>query len=64
MTEYQCNECNMSVKGLQCGKCDAPLQPDKITADNGKEVQVAKCPNDCGKIKSPMCCGHDMAIKH
>jgi hypothetical protein len=24
-------------------------------------VQVSKCPNDHGKIKSPMCCGADMA---
>jgi len=24
-------------------------------------VQVSKCPNDHGKIKSPMCCGADMS---
>jgi hypothetical protein len=24
-------------------------------------VQVSRCPSDHGKIKSPMCCGADMA---
>lgn len=49
----------MSVNA-SCGKCDAPLANDTLTLDNGKEVQVSKCPNDHGKIKSPMCCGKDM----
>ena len=29
--------------------------------DDGSEVQISKCPNDHGKIKSPMCCGEDMS---
>jgi hypothetical protein len=49
----------MSVNAT-CGKCDAPLVNDSLTLDNGAEVQISKCPNDHGKIKSPMCCGQDM----
>ncbi len=57
--ECKCNQCGMGVKGLVCSKCDAELVQDTITA-NGKKVQVAKCPNECGMIKSPTCCGQDM----
>jgi len=57
---YHCETCDMKVKGLVCGKCDAKLVDDIVTTKEGKIVQVAKCPNDCGKIKSPQCCGHDM----
>lgn len=60
--EYQCTDCGMAVKGLTCGKCDAELEHCQITVD-GKTVQVAQCPNNCGKIKSPQCCGHDMEPK-
>lgn len=49
----------MEVKGLVCGKCDAELVKDKVKKD-GREVNVAKCPNGCGMIKSPTCCGQDM----
>ena len=59
MATYECAVCGMSVNA-SCGKCDAPLVNDTLTLDNGKEVQVSKCPNDHGKIKSPMCCGKDM----
>lgn len=57
--EYHCSDCGMVVKGVICGKCDAELVHDEIIVD-GKPVQVSKCPNGCGKIKSPQCCGHDM----
>jgi hypothetical protein len=49
----------MSVNAT-CGKCDAPLVNDSLKLDNGNSVQISKCPNDHGKIKSPMCCGQDM----
>ena len=29
--------------------------------DDGTTVQISKCPNDHGKIKSPLCCGEDMS---
>lgn len=61
--EYHCSSCNMSVKALVCAKCDAELVPDEITKKDGTKVQVACCPNHCGKIKSPQCCGADMAGK-
>jgi len=50
----------MSVNA-SCGECDAPLVNDAIQKDDGSSVQVSKCPNEHGKIKSPMCCGADMA---
>ena len=48
---YKCNVCKMW----------APLIDDSLRLDDGTEVQISKCPNDHGKIKSPMCCGEDMA---
>ena len=44
-----------------CGACDAPLVNDTLAKDDGSTVQISRCPNDHGKIKSPMCCGADMA---
>ena len=49
----------MSVNAT-CGKCDESLVNDILTLDNGLEVQISICPNDHGKIKSPLCCGQDM----
>jgi len=60
MAEYECCDCGMGVKGLTCTSCGLELEHGTLTTDDGTEVQVSKCPNDCGKIKSPMCCGHDM----
>lgn len=57
--ECKCSKCGMGVKGLTCSKCNASLVQDTITKDN-HPIQVAKCPNGCGKIKSPTCCGQDM----
>jgi hypothetical protein len=60
--EYHCSKCDMGVKGMACSKCGAELVNDTISVAD-KTVQVAKCPEGCGKIKSPQCCGHDMAEK-
>ena len=60
MATYECNHCGMAVNAT-CAKCDAPLVNGMLALDDGTEVQVSKCPNDHGKIKSPMCCGQDMA---
>tara|TARA_Y100000590_G_C15358870_1_gene878106 strand:+ start:91 stop:285 length:195 start_codon:yes stop_codon:yes gene_type:complete len=62
MTTYQCQECGMSVNAT-CGKCNEPLIDDILKKDDGSEVQISKCPNDHGKIKSPSCCGADMSCK-
>ena len=51
MATYECSKCGMSVNAT-CGKCDDPLVDDTIDV-NGTSVQVSKCPNDHGKIKSP-----------
>ena len=40
---------------------DSKLVDDLLKLDNGNEVQISKCPNEHGKIKSPMCCGDDMS---
>lgn len=60
MATYECGKCGMSVNA-SCAKCNTALVNDSITLDDGTSVQVSKCPNGCGKIKSPMCCGDDMA---
>ena len=60
METYKCQKCGMSVN-VSCGKCDSPLVNDILILDNGSEVQISKCPNGHGKIKSPLCCGDDMS---
>jgi hypothetical protein len=60
MATYECSKCGMAVNAT-CAKCDAPLVNDILKLDDGQEVQISKCPNGHGKIKSPMCCGEDMS---
>ena len=60
MATYKCEKCDMSVNA-SCGHCDAALENDTLTLDSGAEVQISKCPNGHGKIKSPLCCGQDMS---
>ena len=60
MATYECSNCGMSVNAT-CGKCGAPLVDDILKLENGSKVQISKCPNDHGKIKSPTCCGNDMS---
>ena len=62
MATYECSKCGMSVN-VTCGKCNSQLVNDNLKLDDladGLEVQISKCPNDHGKIKSPLCCGKDM----
>ena len=60
MATYECNKCGMSVNAT-CGKCNETLVNDYLELDNGSNVQISKCPNGHGKIKSPLCCGQDMS---
>ena len=60
MATYECKKCGMSVNA-SCAKCNEPLVNDHILKDDGTTVQISKCSNDHGKIKSPMCCGQDMS---
>ena len=60
MATYECDKCGMSVNAT-CGKCDDVLINDTLDLDNGSSVQISKCPNGHGKIKSPLCCGQDMS---
>lgn len=60
MATYTCDKCGMSVNAF-CAKCDKALQNDTLTKDDGTRVQISKCPDGHGKIKSPLCCGQDMS---
>ncbi len=60
MATYECSICGMGVNAT-CAKCDTPLVDDTLEKDDGTKVQISKCPNGHGKIKSPMCCGQDMS---
>ena len=59
MATYECSACGMAVNAT-CAHCDSPLVDDILTLDDGTKVQISKCPNEHGKIKSPSCCGQEM----
>ena len=59
MATYSCSKCNMAVNA-SCAHCDKPLVNDVLTKPDGTNVQLSRCPDDHGKIKSPLCCGEDM----
>ena len=59
MATYECSECGMAINAT-CAHCDSPLVDDILTLDDGTKVQISKCPNEHGKIKSPSCCGQEM----
>ena len=59
MITYECSSCGMAVNAT-CAKCNEPLVNDLIKKEDGSSVQVSKCPNEHGMIKSPTCCGQDM----
>ena len=63
MSAYTCKKCGMSVGSMTCGKCGKELKHGKITTADGKTVHVSECPAGHGKVKSPMCCGQDMACE-
>ena len=60
MATYTCDKCGMGVN-MTCAKCGSALENDSLTKADGAKVQISKCPNGCGKIKSPLCCGQDMS---
>ena len=60
MATYTCSKCGMAVNAT-CAKCNQPLVNDTLGKPDGSKVQISKCPQGHGKIKSPMCCGEDMA---
>ena len=61
MALYTCGKCGMSVGTMTCGACSKELVHDTLTLDGGAKVDIAKCPEGHGKVKSPMCCGEDMS---
>lgn len=62
MATYTCDKCGTSVN-VTCAECGAELVDDTITTDAGATVEVSKCPAGHGMIKSPLCCGQDMACQ-
>ena len=60
MATYACDKCGMEVNA-SCAKCDQELVHDTLTKADGSTVDVSKCPQGHGKIKSPLCCGQDMS---
>ena len=60
MATYKCDQCGMAVNAT-CAHCDKPLLNDDLIKPDGAKVQISKCPDGHGKIKSPMCCGKDMS---
>ena len=64
MAKYTCSDCGMEVAPIMCGSCGAELVHKELVKDDGSSVSVSECPNDCGKIKSPLCCGLDMEHSH
>jgi len=61
LSNYTCSDCGYEVANIACGKCGSELEYKLITKDDGSTVGVSECPDGCGRIKSPMCCGADMA---
>lgn len=59
MAIYTCEKCGMSIGTMTCGNCGAELVHDTLEVGD-HAVDIAKCPNGHGKVKSPMCCGEDM----
>ena len=59
MTTYECNKCGMSVNAT-CGKYNEKLLNDTLVIENGS-VQISKCLNGQGKIKSPLYREKDIA---
>ena len=59
MTTYECKSCGMAVNA-SCAKCDTPLVDGFLALEDGTKVQVSRCPDCEGKIKSPSCCGVEM----
>jgi len=60
MAKYNCSECGMEVTNITCGKCGCELEYKELAKADGSTVGVSECPNGCGRIKSPICHGHDM----
>jgi len=59
MAAYTCEKCGMSVN-MTCGQCGKNLVHETLTREDGSTVDVSKCPDGHGKIKSPTCCAQDM----
>ena len=62
MATYTCEQCDMSVN-ITCAECGQELAHDTITTDDGREVDVSRCPDGHGMIKSPTCCAEDMTCE-
>lgn len=62
MATYECEKCGMAVN-ITCAKCNAELVDGVLELEDGTKIAVSECPNGCGKIIAPACCGEDMSCK-
>ena len=62
MATYECAKCGMAVN-ITCAKCNAELVDGVLELEDGTKLAVSECPNGCGKIIAPKCCGEDMACE-
>ena len=42
MATYACEKCGMAVNA-SCAKCHVPLVDDRLTLENGQQVNIAQC---------------------
>jgi len=57
---YKCEVCGMGIGSMTCAECNKELEHDSVTTEDGNVINVSKCPDNHGMVKSPMCCGQDM----
>ena len=61
ISEY--NNCGMVINANYAKHCQA-LVDNILRLDDGAEVQISRCPECEGKIKSPSCCGIEMVCNN
>jgi len=60
MAKYLCKNCGMKTGELKCNECHKPLNHIQLQRSNGTIIYIIECENGCQKLKSPICCSHDM----
>jgi hypothetical protein len=61
MARCECESYGMSIN-TSCANCDTPLVDYFLKFKDGTKVQVSRCTDCKGKIKSPSCCGLEMSF--
>jgi len=61
MAIYTCPECGMSIGQMTYGRRGKALVHNVMKKPDVAKADVSMCPSGHGMVKSPMCCGQDMA---